>query len=240
MTTLEGGPGMDKLTGGDDSDTASYASSGMGVTVRLHSGQAMGGDAEGDSWNLVTATYTEVDEDGDSHEMTESVPDIENLTGSNMADILAGDSRENVIMGMGGDDKIYGGPGKNADNNDMLYGGRGNDMLFGGAGNDTLKGGAGNDMLNGGAGADMFFGGAGSDMIYADTVDTLIVGGISNACRGWSNGGRCQPRRAWTKAGRRRLWTPHRLRNCRGRMGSAVALSAIIDSGATDPAAFVD
>ena len=178
---LEGGPGMDELTGGDDNDTASYATSAMGVTVRLHSRQAMGGDAEGDSWNAIDVNYTEVDEDGDSHEMTETVPDIENLTGSNMADILAGDSRENIIKGMDGDDKIYGGPGKNADNNDMLYGGRGNDMLFGGAGNDTLKGNAGNDMLNGGAGEDKFFGGAGSDMIYADTKDMLIVGGNSNA-----------------------------------------------------------
>ena len=178
---LEGGAGADMLTGGDDMDTASYASSMMGVTVRLHASQAMGGDAEGDSWNLINVTYTEVDEDGDSHEMTETVPDIERLTGSNMADILAGDSRENTIKGMGGDDKIYGGPGKNADNNDMLYGGPGADMVFGGAGDDTLKGDGGDDMLVGGPGADKFFGGAGSDMIYADTNDTLIVGGISNS-----------------------------------------------------------
>ena len=177
---LEGGPGMDKLTGGDDNDTASYLSSMMGVTVRLHSQQARGGDAEGDNWNPIDVMYTEVDEDGDAQEMTESVPDIENLTGSNMADILAGDSRINVIKGMDGDDKIYGGPGKNADNNDMLYGGRGNDMLYGGAGDDTLKGDGGNDMLYGGAGADKFFGGVGSDTIYADTNDTLIVGGVSN------------------------------------------------------------
>ena len=177
---LEGGSGADMLTGGDDMDTASYENSMMGVTVRLHARQAMGGDAEGDSWNLINVTYTEVDEDGDSQEMTESVPDIENLTGSNMADILAGDSRENTIKGMGGDDKIYGGPGKNADNNDKLYGGPGADMVFGGAGDDTLKGDGGDDMLIGGPGADKFFGGAGSDMIYADTNDTLIVGGISN------------------------------------------------------------
>ena len=178
---LEGGMGMDVLTGGDDNDTASYATSEMGVTVRLHSGQAMGGDADGDSWTLIERTYTEVDEDGDSHERKESVPDIENLTGSNMADILAGDSRENVIKGMGGDDKLYGGPGKNADNNDTLEGGSGNDMLFGGAGDDMLKGDGGNDHLYGGAGADMFYGGAGSDMIYADTNDTLIVGDVAIA-----------------------------------------------------------
>ncbi|MCY4363631.1 MAG: hypothetical protein OXE42_15880 [Gammaproteobacteria bacterium] len=180
--TLEGGPGMDMLTGGDDNDTASYAKSEMGVTVRLHAPQqAIGGDAEGDSWNLMDVMYTEVDEDGDSHEMTESVPDIENLTGSNMADILAGDSRANVIKGMGGDDKLYGGPGKNADNNDMLYGGGGNDMLYGGAGDDTLKGDGGKDKLYGGPGADMFYGGAGSDTIYADLMDTLIVGDVAVA-----------------------------------------------------------
>ena len=38
------------LTGGDGVDTASYGGSMMGVTVRLHSQQAMGGDAEGDTW----------------------------------------------------------------------------------------------------------------------------------------------------------------------------------------------
>ena len=35
-----------------------YAGSMMGVTVRLHSQQAMGGDAEGDTWgDTVTVQY---------------------------------------------------------------------------------------------------------------------------------------------------------------------------------------
>ncbi len=183
---LEGGAGADMLTGGEDNDTASYSMSMMGVTVRLHSGQAMGGDAEGDTWNLSeTVEYLDSDE-----EMAEAtVADIENLTGSAMADILAGDLRDNTIMGGGGDDKIYGGPnpadvdmetGGNLTNADMLHGGAGNDMLFGGAGIDTLKGDAGDDMLNGGAGADRLFGGYGSDMIYADTADTVIDGWVED------------------------------------------------------------
>ena len=57
-TSLEGGYGADMLTGGDHDtssdgkgDTASYSMSMMGVTVRLHSAvQAMGGDAEGDTF----------------------------------------------------------------------------------------------------------------------------------------------------------------------------------------------
>ena len=175
--TLEGGYGADVLTGGMGDDRASYAGSMMGVTVRLHASQAMGGDAEGDTWgDTVTVQYTVPAEDPEDPpvEMEETVPDIINLTGSHMADILAGDSRDNEISGNGGDDKIYGGPGGG---DDILDGDGGNDMLFGGVGNDTLNGGMGNDMLNGGGGADMLMGGLGNDMIYADLMDTLIDGG---------------------------------------------------------------
>ena len=175
--TLEGGPGADMLTGGMGEDRASYSKSAMGVTVRLHASQAMGGDAEGDTWgDTVTVQYTVPAKDPEDPpvEMEETVPDIVNLTGSMMADTLAGDSRDNEISGGGGDDKIFGGPGGG---DDILDGDGGNDMLFGGRGDDTLNGGMGNDTLNGGGGADRFMGGGGNDMIYADLMDTLIDGG---------------------------------------------------------------
>ena len=174
--TLEGGPGADVLTGGDGMDTASYAGSTMGVMVRLHNSKADGGDAKGDTFGgTVTAKY--MNEDGDEFE--EMLPDIANLTGSANADILAGDFRNNTIMGGGGDDKIFGGPGGgvNSTNADMLHGGDGNDMIWGGAGDDMLNGDAGDDMLVGGAGADTYDGGAGDDMIIADADDTTINGG---------------------------------------------------------------
>ena len=174
--TLEGGYGADTLTGGEDDDTASYAGSMMGVTVRLHSGQSEGGDAEGDVWgDMVTVEYDNPDPEAPAEQavLEETVPDIVNLTGSGMADILAGDSRSNTIMGGGGNDKIYGGPGGG---DDTLHGDAGDDMIFGGIGTDTLRGGDGDDMLNGGAGADMVYGGNGSDMIYADSMDTVING----------------------------------------------------------------
>ncbi len=174
---LEGGYGADVLTGGAGKDTASYSMSMMGVTVRLHSGQAMGGDAEGDTWgHMVTASYTMPAEDPEDPavEMSETVPDIINLTGSGMADTLAGDSRDNTIKGMGGDDRIYGGPGGG---DDMLHGDDGNDSVFGGRGDDILMGGMGNDMLWGGPGADESYGGAGDDMIYSDLMDDVRDGG---------------------------------------------------------------
>ena len=182
--TLEGGMGADVLTGGDGNDTASYASSMMGVTVRLHNSRFMGGDAYGDSFGgTVTVEYTVADEDGDETDHEATLPDIANLTGSGMADVLAGDMRDNTIKGGGGDDMIYGGPspkgatGDGDDTNvDTLMGEDGNDMIFGGAGDDTLDGGAGNDTLVGGGGADTYYGGAGSDMIHADKADTTING----------------------------------------------------------------
>ena len=171
--TLIGGAGMDTLTGGEGADTASYAGSMMGVTVRLHTGQAMNGDAEGDTWgNMTTVPYRLPDKDDPTKmvDYTETVPDIENLTGSGMADILAGDSRTNTIMGMGGDDKLYGGPGGGADN---LYGGAGDDSLYGGRDVDMLDGGAGDDTLHGGHGNDTIYGGPGSDTIYAEQGDSV-------------------------------------------------------------------
>jgi serralysin len=69
---------------------------------------------------------------------------VENLTGSNFNDLLAGNELAN-----------------------KLEGGLGNDTLYGGIGNDSLAGGFGNDVLNGQSGADVFafVSGSGGDKI---------------------------------------------------------------------------
>ena len=175
--TLTGGAGADLLIGGEGVDTASWAGSMMGVTVRLHANQAMGGDAEGDVFaDLTTVEYSmpAADPEDPPVAITETVPDIVHLTGSSQADILAGDSRDNIIKGGGGNDRIFGGPGGG---NDTLDGGDGNDKLFGGEGMDTLIGGEGDDTLSGGPGADEFEGGAGNDVIYADLLDLGNISG---------------------------------------------------------------
>ncbi len=186
---LTGGAGADALDGGAGSDTAAYRSSAAAVTVNLATGDASGGDAEGDTF-----------------------VSIENLEGSDHDDTLTGDDAANALLGGAGADSLEGGDG-----NDVLTGGAGADSLDGGAGSDTaayrgsdaavtvnlatgdasggdaerdtlvniehlegsdhddiltgddatnsLLGGAGNDRLEGGNGNDFLEGGAGADSL---------------------------------------------------------------------------
>ena len=164
---LTGGPGADRLVGGAGNDTASFAGSPEGVTVRLHSLSAADGDAQGDSFPYtVNVAYT----DAGGAEQTESLPDVENLIGSAHDDILAGDRRDNDLDGGAGNDTLYGGPGGG---DDVMNGGLGNDRIFGGQGDDTLDGGPGDDRLAGGPGADVFVFGPGDG---ADTVTDFSSG----------------------------------------------------------------
>ncbi|MBO9698484.1 MAG: hypothetical protein J7499_20010, partial [Sphingopyxis sp.] len=97
------------LDGAGGVDTAYYANATAGVTVDLTiSGpQATGGAG------------------------SDTLLNIENLTGSAFDDKLTGDGGANLLSGGGG-----------------------NDTLLGGGGDDTLRGGAGDDVLDGGAGYD--------------------------------------------------------------------------------------
>ncbi|MBI2254724.1 MAG: hypothetical protein HYU58_08910 [Proteobacteria bacterium] len=85
---LKGGAGGDTLDGGEGIDTASYAGSGIGVTVDLKAGTASGGDSNGD-------TFTS----------------IENLVGSDHDDTLTGSDGENRLDGGKGNDVMAGGLG---------------------------------------------------------------------------------------------------------------------------------
>ena len=155
---LEGGAGADLIRGGAGIDVASYRDSDAGVTVRLHSGTLLGGDAEGDRF-----TGFDVIEylDAEGEIQQREVPDIEDLAGSAFDDILAGDLRDNRLDGGAGNDILYGGPDGGAD---LLRGGPGDDRLYGGIGDDALEGGPGADLLRGGPGADVLYGGPGADI----------------------------------------------------------------------------
>ncbi len=164
---LVGLGGADTLDGGAGSDTATYAASTSGVNVSLATGQAHGGDAEGDV--LIS---------------------IENLIGSASNDTLEGDVGNNMLTGGGGVDTLSyehattgvtvnlsltaaqntGGAGTDTISGfsnaigsslaDILTGNQMANTLIGGAGNDTLNGAAGNDLLEGDGGRNTFVFGA--------------------------------------------------------------------------------
>jgi Ca2+-binding RTX toxin-like protein len=94
---------------------------------------------------LVTGTF------GD----TDTLIDIENITGSIFNDRLTGNGESNILVGRDGDDRILAGLG--------------DDAVFGDGGNDYLDGGGGNDQLDGGAGIDTLIGGAGDDSFTIDS-----------------------------------------------------------------------
>jgi hypothetical protein len=91
---------------------------------------------------------------------------------------LRGTSGGDVIAGLGGNDRIYGGGGP-----DLLCGHGGEDRMFGGHGRDRLYGGAANDVEDGGTGRDRLFGGIGDDTRRGGSGNDRLNGGDGNADR---------------------------------------------------------
>ena len=169
---LIGGNGDDNLNGGDGIDTVSFAPSNYSVTVDLAAGTATG-------------------------EGTDTLLNLENITGSAFADHLTGNNTDNVINAGDGDDVLVGGLG-----DDVLDGGDGEDTVdysaaaagvsvnletgvaSGGAGVDTLVsiehiiGSAFDDDLTGShLIANHIEGGGGNDHIHGFTGDDTLYGG---------------------------------------------------------------
>ena len=146
---LIGGAGDDTIDGGDGIDTVDYSSAAAGVAV-----------------NLVNNIASD---DGDGG--TDTLINIENITGSAYADTLIGHFGDNIIDGGAGNDVIYGYYG-----NDTLYGGEGDDDLRGQDGIDTYYGGNGNDFILGGVGHTAY-GEDGDDVIRGYGGTGLFDGG---------------------------------------------------------------
>lgn len=108
---LNGGAGADTLDGGIGADTATYVDAQSAVNVALWSGTGSSGEALGDEY-----------------------VSIENLRGTDFADVLSGNAVGNLIMGGADDDSIWAGRG-----DDTLEGGTGADLLQGQDGVDTAS-----------------------------------------------------------------------------------------------------
>lgn len=141
---LEGGQGADVLLGGQGDDTFDGGPGADRVDFTRASGPIMAdleaGLAEGEG--------------------SDTLAEIERITGGSGDDELAGDGDRNVLEGGSGDDLLGGGGGA-----DRLAGGPGDDRITGGADGDTILGDEGADVLVGGPGDDRLAGGAGADRL---------------------------------------------------------------------------
>jgi Ca2+-binding RTX toxin-like protein len=114
------GTGNDNYDGGEGSDWITFTSTSQGVVVDLEAG---------------TATGAEIGSD--------TLVDIENVTGGDGNDSVTGTADVNILVGLGGADTIDGGGGA-----DVILGGDGNDLILvrDGAGW-TIDGGDGIDII---------------------------------------------------------------------------------------------
>jgi Ca2+-binding RTX toxin-like protein len=136
MNFLIGGRGNDELRAGAGFDVAVFLTGP--VTASLESSSASG-------------------------EGTDRLVGFDGLAGSEAADRLIGDGRQNYLEGRSGGDTLEGGGG-----GDVVMGKDGSDQLLGGAGDDKLFGGSGDDMLVGGAGS-------GDAVSYLDSPSAVRV-----------------------------------------------------------------
>jgi VCBS repeat-containing protein len=172
---LAGLGGADILDGNAGIDTATYVASGAAVNVSLTTGLGSGGDAQSDT-----------------------LSNIENVTGSAFADWVQGNAGDNVLTGNGGSDALFGEAGNDTLNLTWTQNGNvaATQTANGGAGNDTINvtnglnasltvtigGGAGNDTISlGVSGYYNVTGDDGEDYIYAGAYgNNNISGGNDN------------------------------------------------------------
>jgi Ca2+-binding RTX toxin-like protein len=103
------------------------------------------------------------------------------IVGTPGDDVLIGrEDTADVIVGLGGNDIIFGSEAINARTapGDRLCGGSGDDYIRGGVGEDRIQGGSGNDDVDGSYGYDVITqGGRGNDRRVAD-CDSEYSGGV--------------------------------------------------------------
>jgi Ca2+-binding RTX toxin-like protein len=185
---LTGGAGDDTLDGNAGTDTTDHSGAPAAVSVDLLAGTATGGDG------------------------TDSLSEIENVTGSAFDDTFAGDAGNNVIDGGDGVDMlsyqfsgsamivdlktgIATGQGvdtlsgveqvKGSNFDDTLLGDGADNKLQGVQGNDEIAGKGGNDVLGGSGGNDNIRGGSGDDNLKGGPgIDRLAGGKGTDVCSG--------------------------------------------------------
>jgi putative metal-binding protein/hemolysin type calcium-binding protein len=189
-STVNGGPGHDRLDGSSEDDEISGDDGDDLIRPYEGGGVAHGGDGDdtfayvagpvdvtGGSGrdvaapvadNAFTASLDDVANDSGNANIRS---DVEDLDGSPVSDALIGSTIANRLRGFGGGDTLSGAGG-----DDEIAGGDGADLLEGGSGSDAIAGGDGDDTIRAQDGEpDTVSCGPGNDTVLADGQDTLAA-----------------------------------------------------------------
>ncbi|MDT8853546.1 S8 family serine peptidase [Paracoccaceae bacterium Fryx2] len=151
--TLNGGLFKDTSYGGDGDDT--FQITGTDIADDVYGGagtdtlDVSGYNVFGFVVNLATGTYDYPPGFGGPF----VIQDVENVIGSNQADIITGNAANNVLTGGGGVDTVLGGAGNDtirSGGDGAYYGEAGDDLMFAGltSFSETIDGGDGTDTLD--------------------------------------------------------------------------------------------
>jgi Ca2+-binding RTX toxin-like protein len=175
--TMKGGPGNDRLRGGDIGDLFDEGDRGNG-SDRIVGGGGVDHLTYQGRLRSVTVDLQGDRDDGERGERDRVATDVEALSGGRGEDRLTGNRLDNSLSGMQGADVLIGGRG-----DDGVYAhdivrprGRTADRLSGGPGDDKLTGSSGPNRMNGGGGQDTLLAGRGDDLILAADGRLDVVG----------------------------------------------------------------
>lgn len=157
---LRGNSGSDTVDGGKGTDLVDYVDAPSGVIVNINESQGYSSNQQ-NSFAPNRNYEIGAGEAKDGYGFSDSLRNLENIGGSEFADVLIGNKLKNEIRGKG--------------DNDILVGLAGDDNLQGQDGDDVMLGGAGKDRINGGEGIDI--------ASYRDATSSVSVS--LNARSGW-------------------------------------------------------
>jgi Ca2+-binding RTX toxin-like protein len=164
QSVYNGTPGVDRVWGGNDSDTF-WGGAGNDVI------EGGGGDdvaLGGDGNDIIT--------DQAGSDILKGGPGNDAIDGGPGFDLLLGGDGQDFMNGGANDNQSFGGPG-----DDFIIGGLGADAVQGGAGDDWMQGGTGQDVLTGDHGAPFLDDPAqvtpGNDILIGQGGDTYVAEG---------------------------------------------------------------
>ncbi|UYV37204.1 hypothetical protein N4R57_19985 [Rhodobacteraceae bacterium D3-12] len=157
---------VEYFSGGDGSDTVSFAESERTWFIDLYNGRAEG-TLEGNA------------EDTDDIQAF-AIVETEGVVGSALDDEIRGNSGVNLLWGADGNDTLRASAPSSSGPGDSLFGGDGRDILVGSRGDEYLSGGDGADSISGGEvadGNDTMIGGAGNDVFTVEAGGRYLIDG---------------------------------------------------------------